>query len=142
MSRPSIRAAVAADLSRIRFIRAAVRENRLSDPTKVSEAEVRWYLEEGVFLVSEGQDDVQGFGCANPRTGLVWALFVDPEAEGQGHGGALLDALCAALRGAGLVQAHLTTGDGTRAAEFYRRRLWRCTGYVWGGEVAFVKDLR
>lgn len=142
MSGPVIRTAVAADRPRIDFIRAAVRENRLGDPARVSDAEVRWYLEEGVFLVSEGQGAVWGFGCANPRTGLVWALFVDPDAEEQGHGGALLDALCAALRRAGLIQAHLTTEPGTRAAEFYRRRQWRCTGRVWGGELAFVKDLR
>lgn len=137
-----IRRAVPADLPRVWAIRHGVRENRLSDPSKVSDAEVRWYLEEAVFLVSEANGAVQGFACANPRIGLVWALFVDPDAEGRGHGRALLDALCAALAEAGLAQAHLTTGPATRAAAFYARRGWRCTGRVWGGEAAFVRDLR
>lgn len=137
-----IRAAVTADLPRIAAIRLGVLENRLSDPSKVSAAELHWYLDEGVFLVTEDRDGIQGFGCANPRTGLIWALFVDPLAEGRSHGRTLLNALCAALAEADLAQAHLTTDADTRAAGFYVRRGWRCTGRVFGGELAFVKDLR
>jgi GNAT superfamily N-acetyltransferase len=137
----AIRRAGAEDLPRVREIRHGVRENRLSDPSKVSDAEVRWYLDDAIFLISEDEAGVQGFACANTRTGLVWALFVDPAAEGRGHGGRLLDALCDGLAAAGLVQAHLTTDGGTRAAAFYERRGWRCTGRVFGGELAFVLPL-
>ena len=43
------------------------RKNRLSDPSLVIVAEVAWYLEEAIFLVSEDEAGVQGFVCANPQ---------------------------------------------------------------------------
>lgn len=141
MSCPAIRPATAADLPRIHEIRHGVRENRLSDPSVVSDDEVRWYLFNAIFLVSEENDAIKGFGCANPLIGYVWALFVDPVAEGRGHGKALLDAMCARLAEAGLRQAHLATGAGTRAARFYERQGWRCTGWAFSGELAFVQSL-
>ncbi len=65
----AIRRAAPADLPRIHQIRQGVTENVLSDPSKVSEAEVAWYLERAVFLVSEAEGEVAGFTCANIRTG-------------------------------------------------------------------------
>jgi GNAT superfamily N-acetyltransferase len=138
---PLIRRATAADQPRIHSIRMGVRENMLSDPSRVTEAEVVWYREQAIFLVSETGGVIAGFTCANPQTGLVWALFVDPDHEGRGHGRALLDAALAGLTSVGIVQAHLTTGAGTRAERFYRRHGWRETGRSLDGNVVFVKAL-
>ncbi|CAN5151825.1 hypothetical protein BH10PSE8_BH10PSE8_22330 [soil metagenome] len=136
-----IRKATAADQPRIHAIRMGVSENILSDPSMVTDEEVAWYREQAIFLVSEEAGEVVGFSCANHQTGLVWALFVDPAHEGRGHGRALLDAALAALTAAGIVQAHLTTGAGTRAERFYRRHGWQETGRSLDDHVVFVRPL-
>jgi len=137
----SIRKATPADQPRIHAIRMGVRENVLSDPSRVTDEETAWYREQAIFLVSEAAGEVAGFTCANHQTGLIWALFVDPAHEGCGHGRALLDAALDALQAAGIVQAHLTTGGGTRAEGFYRCQGWQETGVSLDGNVVFIKLL-
>jgi GNAT superfamily N-acetyltransferase len=133
----SIRAATEADLPRIHEVRHGTAENRLTDPSLVTDEEVAWYLKEAIFLVSEDQAGLQGFTCANPQTGYVWALFVIDEAHGRGHGTTLLSEAVERLRQAGNRQAFLTTGPGTRAAEFYRRKGWRQAGVDIRGQAVY-----
>jgi GNAT superfamily N-acetyltransferase len=141
-----IRKATRADFPRIHAIRMAVRENVLSDPSLVTAEEVEWYREHAIFLVCEcvaddGSRDIAGFACANHQTGLVWALFVDPEQEGRGHGRALLDATLAQLKAGGHNQAWLNTGAQTRAERFYRRHGWREMGRSRDGQIVFIRSL-
>jgi len=136
-----IRPALAEDLSRIHAIRMGVRENQLSDPSKVTQAEVDWYREQAIFLVAEHDGEVVGFTCANHQTGLIWALFIDPAHEGHGHGRALLDAALERLKAAGHTQAWLTTGSDTRAERFYRRHGWRDMGRGLDGSIIFITAL-
>ena len=75
-----VRAATPADLPRVQKVRHGAGENRLADPSLVTDAEVTWYMDEAILLVSEEGDGVQGFGCANHVTDLVWALFVSDAA--------------------------------------------------------------
>src|SRR5215813_11495386 len=111
-----IRAATTADLSRIFAIRDSVRENRLSDPAAVTEADAAWFLAHGpVWVWQEPDDAVVGFSAGDPRDGTVWALFVAPGHEGKGVGRALLQAACNSLREAGHSVARLSTDSGTRA---------------------------
>ena len=135
--RISLRPATKADLPRIYEVRHGTAENRLTDPSLVTDAEVAWYLDEAIFLVSEDEAGVQGFACANHQTGYVWALFVIDEAQGRGHGTALLDEAIRKLRQAGHRQAFLTTGRETKAAAFYRSKGWRQTGVDMRGEAVF-----
>ncbi|MAU97334.1 MAG: GNAT family N-acetyltransferase [Fulvimarina sp.] len=135
---PRLRPSTRADLSRIHAVRHGTSENRLTDPMLVTDAEVAWYMDEAIFLVSEDDEDVQGFVCANHQTGYVWALFVIEAAQGRGHGTALLEAALAHLRKIGHRQAFLTTGADTRAAEFYQARGWRLMGKNLNGEAVFV----
>lgn len=132
-----LRAATRRDLPRIHEVRHGTAENRLSDPALVTDDEVAWYLDHAIFLVSEDDDGIQGFVCANHQTGYVWALFVIDAAQGRGHGTALLDAALERLREAGHRQAFLTTGRDTRAAGFYQARGWRRTGEDLRGEAVF-----
>ena len=133
----TIWAASESDLPRIRQVRHGTAENRLTDPALVTDQEVAWYLKEAIFLVSEDEGGLQGFTRANPQTRHVWALFVIDEAHGRGHETALLAEAIEGLRGAGNRQAFLTTGLGTRAAEFSRRKGWRQTGVDIRGDAVF-----
>jgi GNAT superfamily N-acetyltransferase len=125
---PRLRPATNLDLPRIHEVRHGTDENRLEDPSRVTEAEVEWYLNEAIFLVSEDDSGIQGFVCANHQTGYVWALFVIEAAHGRGHGTALLNEAIERLRRAGHRQAFLTTGKDTKAAAFYRSKGWVRTG--------------
>ena len=135
MTQPRLRPATRADLPRIHEVRHGTSENRLSNPALVTEAEVAWYMDEAIFLVSEDDKGVQGFICANHQTAYVWALFVMDRAQGQGHGTALLDAAMARLRKAGHRQAFLSTGKHTRAEGFYQSKGWQVTGVNIDGDV-------
>ncbi len=129
-----LRPATRADLPRIHEVRHGTAENRLSDPNRVTDAEVAWYMDNAIFLVSEDETHLQGFTCVNHQTGYVWALFVIDEAQGRGHGTALLAAAMSRLREAGHRQAFLSTGIGTKAEDFYRSRGWQPTGINMQGE--------
>ena len=131
-----LRPAVHDDLPRVHEVRHSTTENRLEDPALVTPQEVEWYLTRGVFLVAE-DDGVEGFCCANPQTGYVWALFVIAGRQGRGYGTALLDAAVARLREAGHRQAYLTTGEGTRAEGFYASRGWRAMGRAFDGHIVY-----
>ncbi len=134
---PCIRPATRADLARIREVRHGTNENRLNDPSLATDAEVAWYLDEAIFLVSEDAADIQGFTCVNHQTAYVWALFVIDDAHGRGHGTALLGAAMDRLRRLEHRQAFLSTGKDTKAEGFYRSRGWRSTGVNMNGDVIY-----
>ncbi len=137
----SLRPATAADLPRIDQVRRGTAENPLTDEARVTPAEVAWYLNEAIFLVSEGETGVEGFVCANHQTGYVWALFVIDGAQGRGHGSALLDAAMARLRDAGHRQSVLTTGAGTKAEGFYQAKGWVRMGVDLRGDAVYRLSL-
>jgi len=134
MSPMRIRPATRADLPRIHEVRNGTADNPLLDSDGVTEEEVLWYLDAAIFLVSEDEAGVQGFTCANPQTGYVWALFVIDPAQGRGHGGSLLDAAIARLREGGHRQAFLTAGVGMKAEGFYQSNGWQAMGVNLKGE--------
>jgi ribosomal protein S18 acetylase RimI-like enzyme len=123
-----IRRATDADIPRIAQIRADVQENRLSDPSKVTIADIRWFIANPGLWVWQEDGDISGFSAADPRNGYIWALFVDNAAAGRGIGRALLDRACETLKDAGFTRIWLTTDPGTRAERFYRRAGWQLIG--------------
>ncbi|MGG5810187.1 N-acetyltransferase family protein [Falsiroseomonas sp. CW058] len=137
MSGFTLRPATRADLPRIHEVRHGTAENRLTDPSLVTDAEIAWYLDSAIFLVSEDDGGVQGFTCADHLTGYVWALFVIDGAQGRGHGTALLAAAMDLLRKQGHRQAFLSTDGATKAAAFYRAKGWHPTGINMKGETVF-----
>ena len=132
-----LRPATMVDLPRIWEVRHGTVENRPTDRSLVTDTEVAWYLNDAIFLVSEDDEGVQGFVCANHQTGYVWALFVIDGAQGHGHGTALLDEAIERLRQAGHRQAFLTTDPETKAAAFYRSKGWHKVGVDIRGEAVF-----
>jgi GNAT superfamily N-acetyltransferase len=141
MSFPRLRPATRADRPRIDEVRNGVADDPLDDPSLVTEAEVLWYMDHGIFLVSEDDAGVQGFVCANPQTGYVWALFVIDAAQGRGHGKALLDEATKRLREAGHRQAYLHTGVELKARGFYRRCGWQEMGTDLRGDLVLRRWL-
>jgi ribosomal protein S18 acetylase RimI-like enzyme len=137
--RRMIRKALAADVPRIWEIRFAVKENRLSTPGLVTDADVQRCLDDGEMWVWDEDGHIKGFSASDSRDGSIWALFIDPACEGQGIGQALLAEACARLRTAGYRVMTLSTGPGTRAERFYRRNGWEARGLSAKGEVIFRK---
>ncbi len=114
-----------------------MRENRLSDPGAITEAVLQSFLDRKLFHVAVEGDWIAGFSAAEPDDGTIWALFVDPDAEGRGTGQALLNAALSDLRAAGHAFARLSTDPGTRAERFYTRAGWTPTGASAHGETGF-----
>ena len=123
-----IRKAVRDDIPRIVEIRAAVRENRLRDPSRVTVEDICWFIDNpGIFVwVEDGE--IVGFSAADPRDGSIFALFMDEAYEGRGIARALFERACKVLIDAGCSRMWLTTWPGTRAEQFYRKAGWRVTG--------------
>jgi ribosomal protein S18 acetylase RimI-like enzyme len=136
-----LRRATPADIPRIMEIRGAVRENRLSDPSRVTVANVLWRIAHSPIHVWEDGDVIKGFSAGDPRDGSIFALFVDPAFEGQGIGQALILAACRSLEAAGHRIARLSTDPGTRAERFYVRNGWLAKGLDSRGEMVFEKEL-
>jgi GNAT superfamily N-acetyltransferase len=128
------RQAVVGDIPAMHRVRLAVRENRLTS-RRIGEAD---YVPEitatGRGWVALRDGAVAGFAIGNLETGNIWALFVDPDAEGCGYGGKLHDMMVSHMFGAGLERLRLGTAQGTRAERFYLARGWRMTGTD-GGDV-------
>lgn len=115
-----LRAARAADIPRLMEIRAAVRENRLVSMA-IGPDDYRPYVEDARCWAAEAGGAVQAFAALDAAAASIWALFVDPGAEGHGLGSALLVRLIAEARARGLPALTLETDAGTRAEAFYRR---------------------
>lgn len=137
-----IRLATTADTPRILEIRHSVGENALRDPGAVTEADLRWFIDQGAFWVwQDAGGETTGVAGSDPRDGSIYALFVAPGHEGKGIGRALLTRACEALRAAGHQEAWLTTAPGTRAERHYRADGWRVGGTRADGELIFRKPL-
>ena len=120
-----LRAARPEDWPEVSALRLSVTENRLSDPSRVTQTMYDDYVTvRGRGWVAEDASGILGFSVGD-RSGSVWALFVRPGCEGRGVGQALMRACVDWMAALGLEEAELETGAGTRAERFYRRFGWR-----------------
>lgn len=124
------------DIDAMHRVRLAVRENRLASAIGHDDY-VRAIETTGRGWVVEDEGRVAGFAVANARTGNIWALFVDPAHERQGHGRRLHDAMVAWLFSRGLDRLWLTTDPDTRARRFYERAGWRKVSVQEDGQVRY-----
>lgn len=132
-----LRSITRADIPELMRIRASVKENVLRS-TVLTEQHYREALEcEGHGFVAEQDGEIIGFTLGNGATGNIWALFLNPQHEGRGHGRRLLDALVAWLWARGLKTLWLTTSPRTRAERFYREAGWQQVAATPGGELRF-----
>jgi len=136
-----IRHATFFDIPRLMEIRGSVRENRLSDPARVTLADYNWHVAHAPIHVWEDDGVIKGMSAGDPRDGSIWALFVDPPFEGRGIGQALILAATSSIAAAGHRVARLSTDAGTRAERFYLRNGWIARGRDPRGEIVFTKDI-
>ena len=121
-----VRAATLADIPAMHAVRRSVRENRLGDPTRITEASYLPFVEaRSIQIAVSPNDEVLGFSAVDPATESVWALFVDPGHEGEGIGRALHDAMLDWAVRHGLNALWLETAPGTRAEQFYIKAGWK-----------------
>lgn len=126
------------DIHAMHAVRLAVRENALSDETRVRPEHYRALLREsGRGWVHEESDKVVAFGIADHANRNIWALFVAPRSEGRGIGRALLEVMGTWLFEQSPAPLWLTTGRNTRAERFYRAAGWRAVGSATVGEIRF-----
>jgi len=93
--RPVLRQARAQDVPAIHRVRMSVRENRLVS-TVVTEADTLAAIEDtGRGWVIEDAGEIVAFAIGHAGTGNIWALFVHPDHERQGHGRRLFDTMVA-----------------------------------------------
>jgi GNAT superfamily N-acetyltransferase len=124
--RVHIRLASDADIPEMHRIRMRVRENRLLDPATVQPDDYRRVLTPaGQGWVAEVDGRIVGFAIADLAGSNIWALFVDPTAEGRGIGRGLHDRMMDSLFAAGAERIWLSTDAGSRAERFYRAACWR-----------------
>jgi GNAT superfamily N-acetyltransferase len=137
---PVLRLATAADLHALHRVRLAVRENRLSDPTRITPADYVAAMDTlGRTWVIEADGELAAFGSGY-RDGSVWALFVHPDHEGHGYGRALHAAVVEWLWSLGHERLWLTTAPGTRAERFYVAQGWQYVGLEGNGDLRLELD--
>ena len=136
-----IRTAIDLDVPAMHRIRLAVRENQLSDPGRITEDDYLRFVAAQSAWVAETGDIVVGFAAVDAPATTVWALFVDPTAEGHGIGKTLHDHMIQWSRDQRLPALSLTTGADTRADRFYRKLGWEEVGRGDDGEVCLRRFL-
>ena len=131
------RIATLADIPRIQIVRHLVKENMLSNPALVTDADVEDYItRRGKGWVCEVDGVIVGFGIADLQDHSIWALFLQPEWEGKGIGKELQRLMLDWYFSLSQQTLWLTTSPGTRAETFYRRTGWKEMG-LQKGEIRF-----
>lgn len=137
-----IRRATTSDIPRMQEIRGSVRENVLSDPSRVTVEDYQWFIDNGPLWVGEIDGDIKGISAGDPRDGSIWALFIDPEFEGRGIGRELFAYACQSLKDAGHSEISLYTAAKSRAEHFYRAAGWLSEKPDDKGDMVFRKSFK
>lgn len=136
-----IRSATAADVSAMHSLRKRVRENRLSRTTTINELTYLRYIDASSAWIAESETKLVGFAAVDAAAASIWALFVDPPAQGQGVGRALHSRMLEWAKRQGIGKLSLGTEAGSRAVQFYQRAGWYQVGLTRDGEALFEKAL-
>lgn len=134
----TFREATIADVAQIQRVRHSVKENVLSDPSLVPDADVIDYItRRGKGWVAEDAARIVGFAIADVQGSNVWALFLEPEQEGKGIGRQLHQLMLDWYFSQTGQSLWLSTAPQSRAEGFYRKAGWAETGIHGKGEIKF-----
>lgn len=139
---PILHRATEADIPEMHRIRLSVRENRVSDPARLTEADYRPFIaDQGETWHARIDGKIAGFGTLDESDQSIWALFVHPDFEGMGLGKLLLAKLVDRARESQMGTINLVTTPGTRAEAFYLRCGWEPAGVAESGECRLALNL-
>lgn len=131
------RQAIKNDIPQIQIVRNAVKENRLSNPSLISNEMVEdFILKRGIGFVCEINNDIVGFSIVDFEENNVWALFILPDYEGKGIGKKLHQLILDKYFSKTKKNIWLSTEPNSRAEKFYEKQGWKNTGFH-GKEVKF-----
>jgi GNAT superfamily N-acetyltransferase len=129
--------ATTADIPAMHAIRLRVRENRLSDPSVVTEQDYHDFMARNTkSWVCEMEGALAGFAMVDVEQQNLWALFVAPEQEFKGAGRHLHEGMLAWYF-ARADRLGLSTAPNTRAEHFYRKAGYTAVGSTAHGELIF-----
>lgn len=132
------REANTADIPQIQVVRNAVKENTLSSPSLVTDADCKKYINViGRGWVCEFNKEILGFAIIDVSNKNIWALFVHPNHEKKGIGRKLHDLMLNWYFERFEDKLWLGTAPKTRAEQFYRRAGWKEVGIHGKGEIKF-----
>src|SRR5918994_1601874 len=132
------REATIQDIPRIQRVRNSVKENVLSDPNLVTDADCIDYItRRGKGWVCEDEGKIVGFAIADVMGNNIWALFLEPELEGKGIGRKLHQLMMDWYFSQTNKKVWLSTAPASRAENFYRKAGWIETGVYGKGEIKF-----
>jgi GNAT superfamily N-acetyltransferase len=126
------------DIEQIQIVRNAVKENVLSDPSKVSDQDcIEFITQRGKGWVCEFKQIIVGFSIVDLSKNNVWALFVHPDFENKKIGFTLHNIMLDWYFSKTRDTLWLGTGFNTRAEGFYRKLGWKETGMHGTQEIKF-----
>jgi len=126
------------DIKQIQTVRNAVKENTLSNPALVTDADCENFMfHRGKGWVCETDNRIVGFAIADLKEDNIWALFLHPEFEGKGIGKKLHQMMLDWYFSTGKENVWLGTAPNTRAEKFYTNAGWKRNGMHGENEVKF-----
>lgn len=132
------REAVVEDIEQIQVVRNAVKENMLSNPALVSDADAKEFItNRGKGWVCEVNNSIVGFAIADLKENNIWALFIHPDYEGKGIGKHLHTLMLDWYFRVSNNKVWLGTSPNTRAEKFYRKIGWKEVGKHGDLEIKF-----
>ena len=132
------RVATLKDVPQIQIVRNSVKENRLSDPSLITDKDCEEYLlHKGKGWVCEIENIIVAFSIADLDGNNIWALFVRPEYESKQIGSTLHDLMLTWYFSQTTKTVWLSTAPKSKAELFYRKAGWKETGIYGKGEIKF-----
>ncbi|MCX6351172.1 MAG: GNAT family N-acetyltransferase [Bacteroidetes bacterium] len=113
------REATIEDIKQIQIVRNLVKENTLSNPELITDADcVEFLTQRGKGWVCEIDGEIEGFAIADLEGNNIWALFINPNFEGKGIGRKLHDTMMNWYFTNTKKAVWLSTEPNTRAEKF------------------------
>lgn len=134
----NFREATIEDIKALHEVRMAVKENVLSNPLLVTDADYRNFLTtHGKGWLCEIGNSIVGFAIIDTVQNNIWALFVHPDHEKKGIGKKLQEIMLRWFFDKSDQTLWLGTAPNTRAENFYRSSGWKDMGLRKNGEIRF-----
>lgn len=122
----------------MQIVRNSVKENQLSNPTLIKDADYEEYLlSRGKGWICEVNNSVVGFAVVDLQENNIWALFVTPIYAEKGIGKKLHSLMLNWYFKQTQQTVWLGTAPNSRAEIFYTKQGWTKVGMHGNNEIKF-----